>query len=111
MDIIETKRLVLRRQTVKDDEFILDLMNDPEWIRYIGDRGVRTLDEARTYIEEAAAATVEYSRDVVKLNRIVAIVTPSNTNSVRLLEKLGFSFEQTIDDSNGDKVHLLALAL
>jgi len=63
------------------------------------------------YAQEAAATTVEYSRDVVGLDRIVAIVSPENTKSVRVLEKIGFLFEQVIDDPNGDNVHLFALAL
>lgn len=54
MNIIETERLVLRRQTLKDAAFILALMNDPAWLRYIGDRGVRTLEEARAYIQAGA---------------------------------------------------------
>src|SRR5699024_1731880 len=56
MDIIQTDRLVLRRQTTKDAEFILNLMNDPEWIRYIGDRGVQTHEEACDYIQTGAIA-------------------------------------------------------
>ena len=54
MNVIETERLVLRRQTLEDAAFILALMNDPEWLRYIGDRGVRTHEEARAYIQEGA---------------------------------------------------------
>lgn len=49
--VIETKRLLLRRQTVDDAEFILKLVNDPDWLRYIGDRGVCTAEDARAYIE------------------------------------------------------------
>ncbi len=58
-----------------------------------------------------AAATVAYARDVVGLRRVVAIVSPDNTDSLRLLEGLGFSFERFIDYPTGDRVHLLALAL
>jgi hypothetical protein len=36
--------------TVKDSEFMLELLNDPAWLQFIGDRGVRTLDDARDYI-------------------------------------------------------------
>lgn len=45
---------MLRLQTEEDAGFILALMNDPEWIRHIGDRGVRTLEEARAYIQAGA---------------------------------------------------------
>lgn len=50
MNIIETDRLVLRKLTIDDAKFILDLLNQPSFIQFIGDRGVRTLDDARDYI-------------------------------------------------------------
>ena len=52
MIILETERLVLREVTVQDAAFVLDLLNSPGFLDNIGDRGVRTLDEARAYIEE-----------------------------------------------------------
>jgi [ribosomal protein S5]-alanine N-acetyltransferase len=48
--VLETDRLILRRLTVEDNAFILELVNDPLWLRFIGDRGVRTLEDARNYI-------------------------------------------------------------
>ena len=59
MHVIETERLLLRRQAATDAPFLLELMNDPDWIRYIGDRGVRTLEEARAYIRDGAVAMYE----------------------------------------------------
>lgn len=50
MKVLETDRLILRRLSTGDAEFILALLNEPSWLRYIGDRGVRTLDDARDYI-------------------------------------------------------------
>ena len=50
--IVESARLRLRHVGEDDAPFILDLLNDPGWLRYIGDRGVRTLDDARRYIAE-----------------------------------------------------------
>ena len=47
MKIAETARLRLRRFAVGDSAFIRDLLNDPAWIRYIGDKRVGTLDDAR----------------------------------------------------------------
>lgn len=49
--ILETERLILREITEKDAEFILDLLNQPTFIKYIGDRKVRTVLDARDYIE------------------------------------------------------------
>jgi RimJ/RimL family protein N-acetyltransferase len=50
MTIIETERLVLRKLTVDDVAFMLDLLNQPSFIQFIGDRCVRTLDDARKII-------------------------------------------------------------
>jgi RimJ/RimL family protein N-acetyltransferase/protein tyrosine phosphatase (PTP) superfamily phosphohydrolase (DUF442 family) len=46
----ETDRLRLRRLDEADAPFILRLVNEPSWLRFIGDRGVRSLDDARQYI-------------------------------------------------------------
>ncbi|MGE7942196.1 GNAT family N-acetyltransferase [Lysinibacillus xylanilyticus] len=50
MKILETERLTLRLQTTDDAHFILELMNDPSWLQFIGDRGLRTVEDAREYI-------------------------------------------------------------
>ncbi|HEU4328722.1 MAG TPA: GNAT family N-acetyltransferase [Roseiflexaceae bacterium] len=50
MTVFETERLALRRFTLADAPFVLELLNDPDWHRYIGDRGVRTLQQAENYI-------------------------------------------------------------
>jgi RimJ/RimL family protein N-acetyltransferase len=49
--ILETERAILREVVETDSEFILDLLNQPSFIKYIGDRNVRTIEEARDYIE------------------------------------------------------------
>jgi len=51
MKILETERLILREIVETDDEFILDLLNQPSFIKYIGDRNVRNLEESREFIE------------------------------------------------------------
>jgi RimJ/RimL family protein N-acetyltransferase len=50
MTLLETDRLSLRKITVDDSVFMLDLLNQPSFIQFIGDRGVRTLDDARECI-------------------------------------------------------------
>ncbi|MDQ0199303.1 GNAT family N-acetyltransferase [Neobacillus ginsengisoli] len=50
MKVIETDRLILRWLSTDDAAFILELLNDPSWLRFIGDKGVRTLENARNYI-------------------------------------------------------------
>jgi len=50
LKVMETDRLLLRWLTPDDAVFILELLNDPSWVRFIGDRGVRTIEDARNYI-------------------------------------------------------------
>ncbi len=47
---IETERLRLRRFTDSDAPLILELLTDPLWLRFIGDRKVRTLEDAGEYL-------------------------------------------------------------
>ena len=51
MKPIETTRTILRELTADDAEFMLDLLNQPSFIKYIGDRNVRDVEQARDYIE------------------------------------------------------------
>jgi len=60
MIVLETDRLALRWATEDDAPFFLELLNDADWIRFIGDRGVRTIDGARGYI--ADKLTSSYTR-------------------------------------------------
>lgn len=56
MKVIETERLILRKLIADDAEFILELLNEPDWLKYIGDRGVRTLEDAGKYIIDGPMA-------------------------------------------------------
>lgn len=154
VNVIETDRLALRHLSPADDAaFMLDLLNQPSFIQNVGDRGVRTLDEARTYISngavasyerhgfglyltvvkstgeaaglcglvkreglddvdigfaflprfwgkgycvEAASAVTAYARDVLGLERLVAITVPGNEPSIRVLQKIGLAFERMV---------------
>jgi len=49
--VTQTERLLLRRLDVRDSAFIFELVNEPSWLRYIGDKGVKTLQDAQRYIE------------------------------------------------------------
>jgi RimJ/RimL family protein N-acetyltransferase len=144
---LRTERLTLTPPTADDAPFVLELLNDPGWIRNIGDRGVRTPEAARAYIAdrfgktpwfvvrdpagepvgmcglveregldspdigyaylqrhsgrgyatEAARAVLSYARETLGHPRIVAITTPDNTASQRVLEKIGLKFVQMIN--------------
>ena len=45
--------------TVDDAQFILTLLNEPSFLRYIGDKQVRNLDDARQYILNGPVASYE----------------------------------------------------
>jgi ribosomal-protein-alanine N-acetyltransferase len=50
---LETGRLRLRElDEERDASFILRLVNDPDWLRFIGDRNVHNLADAQVYIRE-----------------------------------------------------------
>ena len=49
--ILETERLILQEFSIDDAEFILTLLNTPGWLEYIGDKNVRTLEDAANYLE------------------------------------------------------------
>ena len=155
MALLETKRLILREFTFDDAAFILTLLNEPSFIRYINDKNVRNLEDARQYIDngpmasyarngfglylvelknsgvpigmcgllkreelpdadigfafmpefwckgfafEAARAVMTDARERLGLKRILAIVMPDNTTSIKLLKKLGMTFERDKED-------------
>ncbi len=56
MLILQTERLNLRTVAVEDAPFYLGLLNEPSWIQNIGDRGVRTLEQARQAILDGPVA-------------------------------------------------------
>lgn len=150
--VIRTSRLDLRELDFNDAAFILQLLNEEGFIRFIGDKGVRTLEDARDYIlqgpmdsyarngfglyaaclrdatpigicglvkreglndpdlgfaflsrywsmgyaVESAAAVLAHARDVLGLERVVAITSPDNWSSIGVLEKIGLKYERMI---------------
>jgi ribosomal-protein-alanine N-acetyltransferase len=57
--VLETARLRLRRFDLADAPFIFELVNEPAFLRYIGDRGVRSLEDARQYLTSGPLAMYE----------------------------------------------------
>lgn len=55
--IAQTERLIIRKITLEDAEFIFELMNQPSWIRFIGDRGLRTLETTIDYLRDGVLKT------------------------------------------------------
>jgi RimJ/RimL family protein N-acetyltransferase len=160
-----TARLSLRRPTAGDAAFMLRLVNDPDWLRFIGDRDVHTEAEAVSFIEErllgsfhqhgfglwvvqpreggaalglcgllrreelthadvgyaflpearrrgfaleAASCVLEFARQTLGMQHVVAIVQPANLPSRRVLAQLGMSFAGMIP-VNGRETCLYAL--
>lgn len=151
MTILETDRLLIRHLTIDDADFILRLVNEPSFIANIGDRGIRSLEQASTYLLdgpiksyathghglylvalkqslqpigmcgllkriqfedvdlgyaflpefrsqgfafEAASAILEFAHSSLGVPRTLALVSPENLASIKLLEKLGFAFSE-----------------
>ena len=59
MTVLETERLSLRQLTNDDSLFILELLNEPSFIQNIGDRNVRTIEDARAYILNGPVTSYE----------------------------------------------------
>ncbi len=164
MNTLETERLILCHPAPDDAEFMLSLLNTPGWLKFIGDRNVKTLKDAENYITEkivkcyeehgfcpyvvklknnnvpvgicglikretlddidigfallpehagkgyafeSAAEVLSHAKINLGIIRIVAITNEENTDSKKLLEKLGLKFEKTICFPNDKKPLLL----
>jgi RimJ/RimL family protein N-acetyltransferase len=95
--VLETERLVLREFAAEDAQFVLRLVNEPSFLRYIGDRGVRTLDDARRYLTDGPLAG--YARDGHGLMRVVRKADGAGIGMCGVLKRdtlpepdIGFSF-------------------
>lgn len=94
---LETSRLDLRWLTLDDAAFILALINDPDWIRFIGDKSVTNLDAARGYLEAGPLAM--YRRLGFGLNRVALKTDDTAIGICGVLQRetlaepdLGFAF-------------------
>ncbi|MGM7701529.1 GNAT family N-acetyltransferase [Pseudalkalibacillus sp. Hm43] len=59
MKVFETERLTLRWIEDRDAKFIYTLLNEPGWIKYIGDKGIHNLGDATSYIKNGPRAMYE----------------------------------------------------
>ncbi|MDB4534666.1 GNAT family N-acetyltransferase [Vicingaceae bacterium] len=55
--MIETDRLNLRLFDTNDSAFVFRLMNEPDWLRFIGDRGINSIDDAVVCIRDRLIAS------------------------------------------------------
>ena len=56
MSVLTTDRLTLRPLTFDAADFVVALLNEPAWLRFIGDRGVKNVADARRYLEKGPLA-------------------------------------------------------
>ena len=69
MKILETERLLLREMdSAMDAEFIFELLNTPKFKRYIGDRGVRSAEQAREIIEDRTDPSQPMNRPHIRFD-------------------------------------------
>ena len=71
MSVLQTERLNLRELTLDDAPFILTLLNEPSFLRFIGDKKVRTLEAARQYLLNGPVASYAhhgFGLNLVELN-------------------------------------------
>lgn len=78
----ETERLLLKPTSLEDASFLLELLNTPKWLEYIGDRKVHTVEDAKEYIK---------------------------TRMLPQLSKLGYSNNTLIRKSDNSKVGICGL--
>ena len=97
MAVLKTPRLIVRDLTTADAPFIVSLLNDPDFIRNIGDRGVRTEADARAYL--AAGPLASYARHGFGLRAVTLATTGEPIGICGLLRRhelpepdLGFAF-------------------
>ena len=51
---LESERLIIRDFTLKDAPFYFDLFNDPDWIRFISDKNLKSVDETEAYLKKCS---------------------------------------------------------
>ena len=95
--MIETARLRIRPLTPSDAPFIVTLLNDPAFLRYIGDRGVRTVEDAVAYIRTGPVSS--HARFGYGLDAVEDLQTAEPMGICGLLQRdeldapdLGFAF-------------------
>ena len=97
MKTLETDRLVIRKLELDDAGFMLDLLNQPSFIQFIGDRGVKTLEDASTYIQERAFAAYEkngfgpFAVELKTGGRVIGIVSLLDRDELDHVD-IGFAF-------------------
>jgi len=165
MQIAETERLIIAKVTLQDAPFFLELTNTPHWLKYIGDKNIKSIKDAELFLKngilkgyrefgfgfykvllketpnkaigivglvkrkeleyvdigfgflpeyegkgfgfESSKVIMEIAQLTFGMKKITAITSPINKNSIKLLEKLGLSFEKKVIPFDDGKELLL----
>jgi RimJ/RimL family protein N-acetyltransferase len=73
MKALKTKRLLIEEGCLGDSSFIFKLLNCPSWVEFIGDRGVKTIEDAENYIQKSLLAS--YAKNGFGLYKVSLKVT------------------------------------
>lgn len=102
--ILKTDRLALYEFELGDAEFIIELVNDPDWLRNIGSRNVKTVEDAHGYIQKIRKG---YEDNGFGFYRVDEIATGKTVGMCGLVKRpelehidLGFAF---LPDARGKK--------
>jgi RimJ/RimL family protein N-acetyltransferase len=87
LKVLETDRLILRRFTTDDAGFIVELLNDPSFIQNIGDRNVRTTEDACGYIMNGPVAS--YAKHGFGLYAVILKETNETIGMCGLIKRAG----------------------
>jgi RimJ/RimL family protein N-acetyltransferase len=97
MPVLHTARLSLRHFNRADAPFIVELLNEPSWLQYIGDKGIRTLSDAERYIQDGPVAM--YARLGIGLHLVELTASGESVGMCGLIKRdtledvdLGFAF-------------------
>lgn len=58
-EVLQTERLILYKLTLNDTDFIIELVNSPGWLQYIGYRNIHTTEDAIRYLEDGPLKSYE----------------------------------------------------
>lgn len=165
--VLISERLILREANLDDAEFMLQLLSQKSWKKYIADHDIQDVVGARDHLStkilpgykngrglwlvalrssgeaigicglverdfledtdlgfaflethqgkgfaaEASYAVIEYSRKQLGLASLLAITVPENDNSIKLLQKLGFSFKEELSNPDEKRLSVYELRL
>ena len=160
VSLLQTARCLLNEACEADAEPLERLMNSPDWLKYIGDRQIRSRTDAANYVRdnlqaqyrthglglytvrlfegdfvglagfvkrehlphpdlgiaffsefygkglavEVCEALLQYARDILKLEKLLAVTMPSNLRARTLVERLGFVEKELFESPKGDMV-------